>query len=307
MFEPRMATPGGQPDGQHAAGPVDPSAPGPRVDADPPPPWWGKAPTSEMPTAARRLAGDPLQGTVRHLYAVPAPDTGPPPAPDRPAVDVTASFRGSVASRLRRFSFLHARHAWEQRRRDPLAPHGVAFFYLEPRARQLEQLRTATRIFLADEEAASLPHLLYGLAQHARDGYSTGPGFDPRVAMANRVEDMSPFAVFAGVGVVTLDTPHGSWKEAQHRAHGEQDLPGRCYARLIDGSMLLMDRGGEEQFNVITVECSIQDGNTHYDTPSLRWRWNPALAETPETDPTFHVWRWMGEIGRIIDHGSRSR
>ncbi|WP_345142743.1 hypothetical protein [Dactylosporangium darangshiense] len=227
--------------------------------------------------------------------------------PDRPAVDVTPSFRGAVASRLRKFSFLHARHAWEQRRSDPLAPHGVAFFYLEPKAPQFDQLRTATRILLGDDEAASLPHLLYGLARHARDGFSTDPTFDPRVAMANRVDGMSRSAVFAGVGVVSLDTPHGSWRDAQHRARGEQDLPGRCYARLIDGTMLLMDRGGEPQFNALTVECSVQDGNTQYDTPSMLWRWNPVLAETAESDPTFHVWRWIGELGRIIDHGSRSR
>ncbi|GAA2576384.1 hypothetical protein GCM10010399_02560 [Dactylosporangium fulvum] len=222
-------------------------------------------------------------------------------------MDVTSEFRGAVVARLRKFSVMHARHSWQRRRRDPLAPHGVALFYFEPSARLYDQLRTATRIFLADDEATSLPHLLYGLAQHAQDGYNTDPRFDPRTAMANRVDNMSPYAIFAGIGVVTLDTPHGDWATVQRGARDELDLPGRCFARLIDGTMLLIDRGGEQQFNAMTVQCSIRDGNAQYGTPSMQWRWNPALAETTEDDPTFHVWRWMSELGRIIDHGSRTR
>ncbi|MGI5247363.1 hypothetical protein [Dactylosporangium sp. CA-139066] len=281
-------------------GPEGPPAGYAAPEPDGPPPWWREATGENTGAGAHRSDG-------RHLHAVPPAGATPAAPAARPSHDITPTFRGAVVARLRRFSFLHARHAWERRRSDPLAAHGIALFYHEPRAKLFDQLRTATRIFLADDEAASLPHLLFGLAQHAREGYTADPGFDPRHQMANRVDEMSPYAVFAGVGVVTLDTPYGAWSDVQRRARGEQDVPGRCYARLIDGTMLLVDRGGEPQFNILTVECSIRDGNTQYGTPSMHWKWNPALAETPETDPTFHVWRWMGELGRVIDHGTQPR
>ena len=105
------------------------------------------------------------------------------------------------------------------RRRDPLAPHGMALFYCEPGGQLYDQLRTATRIFLADDEAASLPHLLYGLAQHAREGYNNDQRFDPRTSMCNKTDSMSNQAVFAGIGVVTLDTPHGDWPTAHVHLH----------------------------------------------------------------------------------------
>ncbi|MFB9450652.1 hypothetical protein Dvina_41300 [Dactylosporangium vinaceum] len=270
-------------------------------------PWWAIERTSEVQQPSYepepRIPGPRHSQQPGHGHGAYEPPA--PPAP--PAVDITPTYRGAIVARLRRFSFLHARHAWERRRRDPLAPHGMALFYCEPSGQLYDQLRTATRIFLADEEAASLPHLLYGLAQHAREGFAADPRFDPRTAMCNKTDDMSSQAVFAGIGVVTLDTPHGDWPTAQRTARSEADLPGRCYARLIDGTMLVLDRGGELQFNAMTVECSVRDGNLQYGTPSMHWRWNPAIAETPESDPMYHVWRWMGEIGRIIDHGSRPR
>lgn len=229
------------------------------------------------------------------------------PEADPQGTDITATFRSEVALRLRRFSILHARHAWERRRRDPLSPHGVALFYLEPHVPAIEQLRTATRVFLADDEAAELPRVLYELARHAYEGYQSAPGFDPRAEMANRHDEMSPQALFVGVGVSTLDTQYGDWSTAQGRARTDYDLPALCYARLIDGTHLRIDRGGRAQFDMCIVESSVSDANAKYGVPSMQWRWNPALAEVYDDDPTFHIWRWMGELGRIIDNGSRPR
>jgi hypothetical protein len=210
--------------------------------------------------------------------------------------DVTAAFRSEVVSRLRRFSVLHTRHVWERRRRDPLSPHGVALFYQEPGVPVLQQLRTATRIFLADEEAEDLPMLLYSLARHAHEGRRSDPRFDPRTMMANKSDPMSATAVFAGVGACTLDTPHGTWAEAQRHATNEFDLPGRCFARLVDGTRLLLDRGGRKQFNGLTVQSSVDDANTHYGVPSMQWRCNPYLAETSPD-----VWHWISELARLVD------
>ncbi|MEV4518212.1 hypothetical protein AB0K00_55810 [Dactylosporangium sp. NPDC049525] len=258
------------------------------------------------PSSHRRAATPSDEPDTRHLRAV--PPEGPRPKTDgNPEADVTAAFRGEVVSRLRRFSVLHTRHVWERRRRDPLSPHGIALFYLERGVPVLQQLRTATRIFLADDEANELPMLLYGLARHAHEGYQSDPQFDPRTMMANKCDPMSAAAVFVGVGVCTLDTPYGSWDDAQRHAANEFDLPGRCFARLIDGTRLLLDRGGRKQFNGLTVESSVDDANTHYGVPSMQWRWNPSLAEIEPHDPTYHVWRWMSELGRIVDVRSQPR
>jgi hypothetical protein len=259
------------------------------------------------PTVYRRFPQQDAETGARHLHAVPPEGPRGQSADGNPEADVTAAFRGEVVSRLRRFSVLHTRHVWERRRRDPLSPHGMALFYLERGVPVLQQLRTATRIFLADDEANDLPMLLYGLARHAHEGYQGDPRFDPRTMMANKCDPMSAAAVFAGVGVCTLDTPYGTWAEAQRHAANEFDLPGRCFARLIDGTRLLLDRGGRKQFNGLTVESSVDDANTHYGVPSMQWRWNPSLAEIEPHDPTYHVWRWMSEQGRIVDVRSQPR
>jgi hypothetical protein len=244
----------------------------------------------------------PTGHSSRHLRAVPQEEQ-----PSVPSVEISFSFRNEVVSRLRRMSVLHTRAAWERRRRDPLGPHSVALFYLEPRVPVVQQLRTATRIFLADDEATDLPMLLYGLARHAHEGFGSDPRFDPRSHMVNKSDSMSSGAVFVGVGVCTLDTPYGDWATALRTAHDELDLPGRCYARLIDGTHLLVDRGGKRQFNSLAVECSVKDANVQFGVPSMQWNWNPALAEVPQSDPTFQIWRWMNELGRLIDLGSQPR
>ena len=242
----------------------------------------------------------------RHLRAVPPKEAPKEPAA-APAVEISFSFRGEVVSRLRRMSVLHTRAVWERRRRDPLGPHSVALFYMEPGVPVIQQLRTATRIFLADDEAADLPMLLYGLARHAHEGFRSDPKFDPRTHMTNKFDPMSAAAVFVGVGVCTLDTPHGDGATALRNAHDELDLPGRCYARLIDGTHLVVDRGGKRQFNMLSVECSVKDANVQFGVPSMQWTWNPALAEGQQSDPTFQIWRWMNELGRLIDLGSQPR
>ncbi|MFF5228930.1 hypothetical protein [Dactylosporangium sp. NPDC000521] len=258
------------------------------------------------PSAHRRSAHDGAESDGRHLRAVP-PEVPRGRGDGNAEAGVTAAFRSEVVSRLRRFSVLHTRHVWERRRRDPLSPHGIALFYLERGVPAPQQLRTATRIFLADDEADDLPMLLYGLARHAHEGYQADPGFDPRTRMANKCDSMSADAVFTGIGVCTLDTPFGTWADAQRQATNEFDLPGRCYARLIDGTRLLLDRGGRKQFNGLTVESSVDDANTRYGVPSMQWRWNPELAEIEPHDPAYHVWRWMSELGRIVDAGSQPR
>jgi hypothetical protein len=57
----------------------------------------------------------------------------------------------------------HANQAWQRRRRDPLSPHVLVFFYAEPAGGQPRyELRTAARLFLA-ADGQRLAKLLYDM------------------------------------------------------------------------------------------------------------------------------------------------
>jgi hypothetical protein len=241
------------------------------------------------------------------------------PVPHDP---VAADLRNQVVDRLRRMNVLHARHAWERRNRDPLGPHSVAFFYAEPSASEPPSrgryphgkqhhdelpravLRTATRMFLDGPEVADLPRLLYDLTSIAKV-YLGQNYFDPRAQMCDRVERMSRHAGYLGLGVSTLDTPAGRWADVRQAASSELDVPGRCLALLADTTMLLLDRGAEEQFGVFRI-CSTHSLDV---VPLQRWRtwqWAPDLPDL--RDPlTRHIWYWLGQLHRVAGGAGRDR
>jgi hypothetical protein len=270
--------------------------------------WFGDG-DGTAETHARHLRGASPHGADGYQQPPHQPHQ-PQPQPQQPAMplyEVTADIRVEVVSRLRRQSVRHSQFAWERRRTDPLSPNALAFFFAEPNRPSYEALRTATRVFLDDAEAADLPKLLFALARQAYDGFAQTPGFDPRTHMSNRCDPMSNEAVFIGVGVSTLNTPNGQWSEVQRRAGGLFDLPGRCYARLCDGTRLLIDRGALPQYEQFVVQSSTSDHNSAIGVGSMQWRWNPKLNEIDEADPEFQVWRWLGELGRILEAGTTAR
>ncbi len=230
------------------------------------------------------------------------------PVPHDP---VAADLRNQVVDRLRRMSVLHARHGWERRNRDPVGPHGLAFFYSEPlagdprrRGEQRAVLRTATRMFLDGPEVESLPRLLYDLIGIAED-YRREGGFDPRALMADRVEPMSRHAHYIGVGVSTLDTPAGDWAQIRQSANGELAVAGRCLALLADGTMLLLDRGGERQFGALHI-WSTHSLDVEPGQPWRTWRWAHHLPELHDPS-TRDVWHWLGQLHLRVRRGSHER
>ncbi len=236
--------------------------------------------------------------------ASPGPAAGETQSADWSVHDpVAADLRNQIVDRLRRMNLLHARHAWERRHRDPLGPHGLAFFYTTPpRGRPPRcTLRTATRLFLDGAEVQDLPRLLYDLVGVAR-GYLHGGRFDPRTQMADRVEPMSPLASYIGIGVSTLDTPAGTWTEVRSSAGSELEVPGRCVALLVDGTMLLCDRGGERQFGAFEIS-STQSLDVVPGQPWRMWRWAYRLADLADPD-TRDIWRWLDQLHGLIRRGS---
>src|SRR5262249_25091269 len=149
-------------------------------------------------------------------------------------------------------------HAWRHRRDRPVAPHALGFLYADPippaeDGRRYYHVVAATRMVNDDPAVRDLPALLYRLAALARERYLPTPGgFDPAVHMTTHQDEPSGAARYIGLGVSTLDTPAGTWDDVQASAGGADEVPGRCYALLCDGTAILADRGGRDSFGAVS-------------------------------------------------------
>jgi hypothetical protein len=194
---------------------------------------------------------------------------------------------------------LHLQHAWETRRRDPIGPHALAFFYADTAS--LTPLRyrlaCATRMFLDGDDVRDLPQLLYQLVGIAH-GYREAGRFDPRSQMAIRVEPMSRQAVYVGVGLSSLDTPSGSWSQVLDAGATPINIPGRCFAYLSDDGMLLCDRRGQDEYGAFHI-CSTHSLDLAFGIPHRAWRWGHHLPEL--ADPhTADTWHWLIQLHQLV-------
>jgi hypothetical protein len=215
-----------------------------------------------------------------------------------------AELRNQVVDRLRKMNALHLRHAWESRRRDPIGPHAVVFFYADlAGTRPLRyRLACATRMVLDGDEVRDLPRLLFDLttvAQAIRTEYGV---CDPRSWLVTRVEPMSRDAVYLGVGVSSLDTPSGTWPEVLAAGLTPVSIPGRCFAYLSDGGMILCDRRGADEFGAFHV-TSTHSLDIAFGVADRAWRWGTDLPAL--TDPaTADTWRQLIRLHTLVGGGS---
>lgn len=218
-----------------------------------------------------------------------------------------ADLRNQVVDRLRRMNTMHGQHAWDRRHKDPVAPHGLAFLYADVASQDPPRyaLRTATRMFLDGPEVEHLPRLLYELIGIAR-GYLQQGSFDPCTQMTDRQDEMSPWARYVGLGISSLDTPQASWRQTRQQAFGPLDVPGRCYALLTDGTMLLMDRGGQSRFGSFTVR-STHSLDVIPGQPARIWRWAGDLTDLDSDPQTKPIWHWLHQLHQFVLSGDRVR
>jgi hypothetical protein len=201
-------------------------------------------PTSGPGDPASRVAAGanlPPRGTAHE--SAPAAVTS-----DDEAEYVAADVRSQAIERMRRFSVRHGTSAWELRRRDPLAPYGMAFLYLSPsplRPRRFA-LAAATRLWLADPKIVDLPTLVFEFTQRVEA--LPGP-VDMRSELADLVDDMPDDAFYAGIAVSSLDTWDGSWLEVCQRGDGPDNIPGRNIICLTDRTIIVCERRGRRHFN----------------------------------------------------------
>lgn len=219
------------------------------------------------------------------------------PVPSGSQIDGAASARRNHAiNRLVTFNHRHANLAWDNRRAQPVCPHGLAFLYREPGINSpFEWIRAATAVFDADDDTADLPRLLYRLIGVA-ENHRAGGSFDPATKVAiHRDEPLRRGeAQLFGLAVSTLDTPTGPWAEQLRRAQDVNDLGGRCLLLLAEPpqgqGFIVVDRGAPRtaRFDLIirsTVNLSYQLGMS-----TRPWQ---QVGSMPELLVEDEVWRLM--------------
>jgi hypothetical protein len=258
----------------------------------------------------RHRSIDPFGG-----YPPPNPDSangnghgpgGYGPGPDwvGPPVDqhdrIAAEIRNLVVDRLAQMNAQHALNAWEHRRKTPIGPHALAFFYLD----QIDSgsppryaTPAAARLFLDGEDVAFLPELIYKMVGIGRRRLARGEDFDPMVVMARQQDEMSTRVQYLGVGVSSLETPTLSWAEIQQAAYGPLDIPGRGLAILTDGTRLVLERG-DRSHGPTHVRSSNQIDLVP-GIPSRRWSW---LRDPIEPNSAEY---WLHELHQTVLEGQR--
>jgi hypothetical protein len=235
------------------------------------------------------------------------PGPAPHQEPDDEAQALAVELRNQVVDRLRSMNARHAQHAWDRRGGDPISPHGVAFFYTDThisRGRPTWRVRTATRLFLDGPEAHDLPRLLFEQARIA-DGYRRAGGLDPRTQLANRSDPMTPQAGYFGVGLSTLDVPGLPWRWQQKAAGSGFDVAGRCFALLADGTWLLAERGGINQFSLLRI-WSTHLLHTSIGQSMRQWNWGKHLPDMADV-ATRDIWHWLHTLHDILRGGDHGR
>lgn len=250
-----------------------------------PPASWHSAPAAQPP--------QPDPPPAAHE----APST--PPISDPETLRIWASLRSSALSRVGLMNTMHGRHAWTQRRRNPLCPYGFAFLYAVPIVgttleRPVFEVGAATRLDKAGEDVSHLPKMLYDLAETARYYLDNG-GLDPRQPpqMCNRVDErVNADSTFIGIAVSSLDGPLGTWEQTMRRVEGEDRIPGRFYIQLMDPeeTRIVVDRPADPWEKPL-----IQSTTPTYEA----WR---SLQSHPADMP---IWTGIAQLATLVHTGAQ--
>ncbi|MGC4885700.1 hypothetical protein [Micromonospora sp. DT227] len=194
-----------------------------------------------------------------------------------------ASLRWQVGSRLKRANAGHLSSAGLKfGTREALGPHALLLFFVsdapnEPGGRLIH---TASRLFRDSRDAYHLPTLLDDLTVTARGHIAAaGPQWHPLYTSRSMINGkdvhLPAEARYLGVGVSTLDTDQGLWSDIAPSLHetlaagifgASQQISGRCYARLVDGTAMQVDRDAYPALGDNGIRCTRPVDIDHYDS-----------------------------------------
>ncbi|MFG3423243.1 hypothetical protein [Micromonospora sp. NPDC048063] len=196
-------------------------------------------------------------------------------------------------------------------RRDAVSPHAVMLFFTcdalaEPHG---YKLYTATRTWPQSPDSDNLPSLLGDLREVAADNIATlGRAWSPlgpQGSMVNGGDMTLPAgATYVGVGVSTLDSDRGRWYQvaatlrdaaAAGRYMSAFNLKGQCYAAMVDGTAMHIDRDPEARIGDNGIRC-----NKTLDPDRITYH-NP-YSNLPEQgdDETRLMWRQLIALNNIL-------
>jgi hypothetical protein len=217
----------------------------------------------------------------------------------RAEAERAAWLHGTAAMRLRLVNLRHAEYAWRLRASHGIAATAVALLYVDT-VPQLD-IRVAGKMFPDSDEVADPATLLADLGDEVRT--IRAEGTDPRTALSEHPDPMSPQAVFYGAAVSLLDTPAGAWREVRGKVTRPGAIPGRVLALLVDGTGLLADRFEHHQpVNYRVAATHPADpgwaglGRTWHPVPDLLHTQDPALAA---------IWYHLHQLTTILAGAGR--
>jgi hypothetical protein len=220
------------------------------------------------------------------------------PAADMTELRRTVDLRQQALERLRLMSLKHAANAWQRRNSDPIAPFGLAFLYAQPgpdASKPWLTVSAATKLWLDGDDTADLPRLLFTLNQTLSQHLDAPQPFDVRSQLANRTDPtMTANAWYVGLGISSLDTSAGTWRQAVGKVDSDFDIPSVVRIVLIDGTITIAKRLGASDFHQLRI-VTTQPLSIGHDLRFLTW--TAVSDQDLRADPEHAmVLRWMEEL-----------
>jgi hypothetical protein len=229
----------------------------------------------------------------------------PAPQPQAPLIGGSAAdspdhlrkevdIRLQAVTRLRHMNLLHATHAWNRRHDDPIAPYGLAFLFVQPGDPPFYVVSAATKLWLKGPETEDLPRLLFELNQLVTTKF-VEPEFDLRRDLANREDPgMNEDAWYVGLGLSSLDTSTGTWDQVSRSVSRSGDIPGVARIVMIDGTIIVCDRRGLNEFNSLKMKATLPLVASRIES---LYPWSFAYADELRVDPDHaNVLPWLEEL-----------
>lgn len=292
-------------------------------------PWSTEAPDSADP---RLQAYDEPAAHARR------PESGAIPGVQSPVEARNADTRRRAIDRLVLMSTLHAEAAWQQRRRDRIEPHALAFLYSQPHGRGGPygyRLTAATRLWLQDDHGYDVHQRIFRFDRELAEAAVTG--LDVRELADRRDEAMIEEASFVGLGVCSLDTSTGSWRDvvataevatadtrpirlwgradsvagrpmppsARMPVQDYRDIPAAIRIVLTDGTIVVGERRGRPDFDHKILHATHTLDFGPGDSP---YPWGLVTRQQLADDPAHsEVLRWMTDLCDLCAQLDNSR
>jgi hypothetical protein len=231
-----------------------------------------------------------------------------PAVQDPHSVELAIRIRNASIDRMRMASARHGARAADVRNGgNRIGPHAVLFLYHDVADRDGAGARDVVvvsyRMFGDHARYREIPDVLRAMADESARYARQPGGFDPRRVLVHGVDEEVPaHATFVGVAVSTLDTSAGRWIDVRERVGGALDVAGRAYVLLVDGTGIVLERGGPFGVNGTTWSSHTLELDLGMAT-HRSWRQLIRYAD----DPDEAVWRGMDTLLWQVYRGIRAR